>query len=45
MVIKEDEVMRIFAILWFIVILGSPLAAGEKEDVQAIINGQIEAFQ
>lgn len=37
--------MRIFAILWLIVMLSSPLAAGEKEDVQAIINGQIEAFQ
>ena len=37
--------MRIFAILWLILVLSSPLAAGEKEDVQAIINGQIEAFQ
>ena len=37
--------MRIFAILWFLIVLGTPLAAGEKEDVQAIINGQIEAFQ
>lgn len=37
--------MRIFAILWLILMLSSPLAAGEKEDVQAIINGQIEAFQ
>ena len=37
--------MRIFAILWFVIVLGTQLAAGEKEDAQAIINDQIEAFR
>ena len=37
--------MRFFAALWLFIILMTPLSAGEEEDVQAIINSQIEAFQ
>ena len=37
--------MRFFAALWLFIILMTPLSAGEEEDVQAIINSQIKAFQ